>query len=90
MEENFEFSEESKLELHRAKCYFKLIDRENEFFDDLIIQLNLILRMPEAFQVRYKNVRIVHFDKFEYSIHYRVKAKELIIIYHILNQKQDF
>lgn len=70
MEENFEFSEEARLELYRATCYFKLIDKENEFFDDLINQLNLILSMPDTFQVRYKNVRIVHFDKFEYSIHY--------------------
>ncbi len=90
MEENFEFSEEGRLELYRAICYFKLIDKENEFFDDLINQLNLILKMPEAFLVRYKNFRIVHFEKFDYSIHYRVKATGQIVVYHIIHQNQDF
>ena len=90
MEENFEFSAEAKTELFRAKCYFKLIDREEEFLDDLINQLNIIQNMPEAFQIRYKSVRIVHFDIFDYSIHYRLKLNGKITIYHILNQKQDF
>jgi mRNA-degrading endonuclease RelE of RelBE toxin-antitoxin system len=90
MAENYEFSEEAKLELHRAPCYFKLIDRENEFLNDLINQLQLILSMPHAFQIRYKNVRIIHFEQFNYAIHYRVKENDTIIIYHVLNQNQDY
>uniref|UniRef100_UPI00404A6653 type II toxin-antitoxin system RelE/ParE family toxin n=2 Tax=Gelidibacter sp. TaxID=2018083 RepID=UPI00404A6653 len=90
MEENFELSDEARLELHRAKCYFKLIDKEDDFLDDLTNQLRLIQNMPEAFQIRYKNVRIIHFEKFEYSIHYRLKTNGMITIYHIINQNQDF
>jgi hypothetical protein len=90
MEENFEFSAEAKSELFRARCYFKLIGREEEFLDDLINQLNIIQNMPEAFQLRYKSVRIVHLDRFDYSIHYRLQLNGKITIYHIINQKQDF
>jgi len=90
MEENYNFSEEAKLELHRAQCYFKLIDKEEVFLDDLVNQLRLIQSMPHAFQIRYKSIRIVHFENFQYSIHYRIKKDGIIKVYHILNQHQDF
>ena len=90
MEKNYEFSNEAKLELHRAQCYFKLIQKEEAFLEDLINQLRLIISMPQAFQVRYKGIRIINFENFYYSIHYRIKKNGVTIIYHILNQKQDF
>ncbi|WP_416236419.1 type II toxin-antitoxin system RelE/ParE family toxin [Xanthomarina sp. F2636L] len=90
MEENYEFSEEAKLELYRAQCYFKLINREEEFLDDLVNQLRLIISMPRAFQERYKAVRFIKFEHFNYTIHYRVKENNNIIVYRILNQNQDF
>ncbi len=90
MEENYRFSDEAKLELHRALCYFRLMHKEDVFMDDLISQLRLISSMPTAFQIRYKSVRILGFNKFNYSIHYRIKTDGDILIYHILNQKQDF
>ena len=90
MVESYSFSEEAKLELHRAQCYFKLIDKEEDFLDDLVNQLRLILSIPHAFQIRYKSVRIVHFENFQYSIHYRIKKGGVIKVYHILNQYQDF
>jgi len=90
MEENYKFSDEATLELHRAQCYFKLLGREDEFLDDLLKQLRLILKMPNAFQVKYGSIRIVLFENFNYSIHYRVKEDGHITIYRILNQNQHF
>ena len=90
MGENYRFSDEAELELHRALCYFKLIHKDGMFLDDLISQLRLIYSMPAAFQIKYKNIRILKFSKFNYSIHYMFKEDGDIIIYRILNQKQHF
>ncbi|WP_105472416.1 type II toxin-antitoxin system RelE/ParE family toxin [Jejuia pallidilutea] len=86
---NYKFSNEANLELHRAVCYFKLQQNEGLFLDDLIKQLKRILSMPELFQVRYKKVRIVSLEYFNYSIHYTVFRNEIIVL-RILNQNQDF
>jgi hypothetical protein len=86
---NYKFSNEANLELHRAVCYFKLQQKEGLFLDDLIKQLKRILSMPELFQVRYKKVRIVSLEYFNYSIHYTVFRNEIIVL-RILNQNQDF
>ncbi|MBV7269521.1 type II toxin-antitoxin system RelE/ParE family toxin [Winogradskyella luteola] len=90
MEESYEFSDEARLELYKAECYFKLIDKENEFLDDLINQLRLIISMPRAFQERYKAVRIIKFEYFNYTIHYKVRDNNSIIIYRVINQSQDY
>ena len=83
-------SDEAKTELHLALCYFKIKNSEDQFLNDLIKQLRLICSMPEAFQIRYRDVRIVSLSKFNYSIHYRVRANGSLVVYRILNQKQDF
>ncbi|MEZ4795574.1 MAG: type II toxin-antitoxin system RelE/ParE family toxin [Flavobacteriaceae bacterium] len=90
MEESYEFSEEAKLELYKAQCFFKLIGKEKDFLDDLVNQLKRIMSMPQAFQIRYNSVRIVHFENFNYAIHYRQRKDGSIIVYRILNQNQDF
>lgn len=89
MEENYDISDEAKLELHKAECLFRFLGKEEEFLDDFIHQLRIILQMPYGFQIRYRNVRIVKFEQFEYSIHYTI-YKERIIVLRILNQHQDY
>lgn len=86
---NYSFSEEAELELYRAECFFKLHQKEQEFFNDLITQLNTIQEMPYAFQVRYRNVRIVNLEHFGYALHCAILNQSIIIL-RILNQKQDF
>jgi plasmid stabilization system protein ParE len=90
MDENYEFSEEAKLELYKAQCYYKLLRKNEDFLDDLINQLKLIIAMPRAFQERYKSIRIIQFEHFNYTLHYRVRDDNSIIIYRILNQNQDY
>ena len=86
---NYSFTKEAELELYRAECYFRLYQKEDAFLDDLTDQLRIIQAMPKAFQVRYKNVRIVNFEHFRYSIHYSI-YKNTIYILRIINQNQDF
>jgi len=45
--------------------------------------------MPYAFQIRYRNIRIVKFDQFDYSIHYAISNKRIVIL-RILNQSQGY
>lgn len=86
---NYKFSQEAELELYRAQCYFKLQQKEEDFLDDLLMQLKIIQTMPYAFQIRYRNVRIVNLDYFDYSIHFAMHNGTIYIL-RILNQKQDF
>lgn len=86
---NYEISKEADIELYRAMCYFKLYNKETSFMDDLLNHLRVICLMPKAFQLRYKNVRIVNLEHFNFSIHYTI-YHERIVILRILNQNQDF
>lgn len=69
--------------------FFEFLGKEDEFLDNFLHQLRLILQMPYGFQIRYRDVRIVKFGQFDYTIHYIVN-KEQIIILHILNQSQNY
>ncbi len=89
MDVNYEISKEADVELHKAICYFKLYNKEESFMDDLLNQLRVVCSMPKAFQLRYKKVRIVNLEHFNFSIHYTIYNKRIIIL-RILNQNQDF
>lgn len=82
-------TDEARIELHKAKCFFEFNNKEDEFWEDFNRQIDVLLLMPEAFQVRYRNVRIVTLERFDYSIHYVVKPYG-ILIYRFLNQRQDY
>ena len=82
-------TDEAKIELHKAKCFFEFNNKEEEFWEDFSRQIDVLLLMPEAFQVRYRNVRIVTLERFDYSIHYVVKPYG-VLIYRFLNQRQNY
>lgn len=90
MEGNIRFSLEARIELKKALCHFDLYGLEDEFMEDLLNKLIIINQMPYGFQARYKTVRIVLLDRFDYSIHFRVKSNSDILIYHILSQRQNY
>lgn len=83
------FSEEAKIEFHKAKCFMEFSGKEKAFWEDVDKQLALILQFPNAFQFRYKDVRIIVLDHFGYSIHYIPKPYG-ILVYRFLNKSQDF
>ena len=86
---NVGFTEEARMEFYNAKCFMDFNGIENEFWKDVNRQMDLITQFPLAFQIRYRNIRIVPLEKFNYSIHYAVKPNS-ILVYRFLNQKQNF
>ena len=84
-----EFTEEARIEFHKAKCLMEFTGKLTEFWNDVEIQLDFALKHPEAFQIRYKNIRVISLERFNYSIHYVAKPYG-ILVYRFLNQKQDF
>ncbi|MCC1483116.1 hypothetical protein [Winogradskyella immobilis] len=90
MEDRFvEFSNEAELEFHKVKCYMDYIGKSEEFWKEVNQQIEYIRQYPEAFQVRYKMIRIVFLKKFDYSIHYTIKSKG-IVVYRFLQKSQEF
>lgn len=88
-DKDVEFSDEAKLEFHKAKCFMEFNGKEDEFWLDVEKQIELIKKFPLAFQIRYKNVRVITLDRFSYSIHYKTTSKG-VFIYRFLNQSQNF
>lgn len=89
MGDEIKITDEARIELLKAKCFFEFNKKEDEFWKDFNGQIEILLLVPETFQVRYKNVRIITLERFDYSIHYVVKPYG-ILIYRFLNQRQDY
>ncbi len=83
------FSEEARIELHKAKYFMEFLGKEDAFWGDIDKQLELLLQFPYAFQERYRDIRIVSLDQFDYSIHYIPKPYG-VLVYRFLNKNQDF
>lgn len=77
------------MELNRAKCYFESFDKDDEFIDDFERQLQFLDSFPEVFQVRYRNIRIIKLENFDYAIHYQIVDDKIIVV-NFLSNNQDF
>ena len=73
------FTEEARIEFHKATCFMQFSGKEAEFWEDTNTQLTMILKLPEAFQLRYKNVRIIALNNFNYTIHYVIKPYGILV-----------
>ena len=82
-------SKEAEIELSVADCYFRTKDLEDAFRADFLKQLKFLETTPLSFQKKYKEVRIILFSDFNYSIHYIIEGEQVLIL-RILNQRQDF
>jgi len=82
-------SKEAQIELSVAECFYKSRNLDQEILADLSRQLRMLKAMPESFQIKYRGIRIVSFEKFNYSIHYMIQDSRVLIL-RILNQKQNF
>lgn len=80
---------EAVVELHVAECFFASKNLSREFLNDFARQLQFLKTTPYSFQVRYRGIRALNFEQFNYSIHYKVDEEE-VVIYRILNQRQNF
>ncbi|EGV44550.1 hypothetical protein BZARG_2139 [Bizionia argentinensis JUB59] len=84
-----EFTDEARVEFHKAKYFMEFNGQENSFWSDVDKHIELIREYSFAFQIRYKKIRIISLEKFNYSIHYEVKLNS-ILVFRFLNQSQDF
>ncbi|PVW17346.1 hypothetical protein [Marixanthomonas spongiae] len=80
---------DAERELKKAECFYDAMDKKMEFFFDFDEHIQFLEQNPYLFQIRYRNVRIVHFKIFPYSLHYNVIGNKVTIL-NILGQYQDF
>ena len=86
---NIQISKEAEGELAVADCYFRTRNLEQAFWKDFLNQLNFLETTPLSFQKKYKEVRVILFSEFNYSIHYTIESNQVLIL-RILNQRQNF
>ncbi len=89
MADNIFFSEDAKRDIYRAKCQYDLIQKGDFFLDDIFNTLEFVKLMPEAFQIKYDNVRVVALEHFNFTIHYEIKDGQ-INIWRVLHQSQNY
>jgi hypothetical protein len=83
----------ASLNVRKAKKWYKNqrngLEKEFAFeVKEAIIGLQIY---PEAFAIRYKNIRIIHPRKFPYSIHFYIdSAQGQIVITNIIHDSRDF
>ncbi|WP_272621420.1 type II toxin-antitoxin system RelE/ParE family toxin [Allomuricauda sp. AC10] len=82
-------SKEAEIELHVAECFFTAKNLSKEFLADFSRQLQFLKTTPYSFQIKYRGIRIICFETFNYSIHFLIRNNEIIIL-RILNQRQNF
>jgi len=84
-----EFSDDAIAQIEIAVDYYNSISEwlGNYMLDDLDEALSIIISSRLIFQVRYSKVRLVHLNKFPYSIHFEVFEKR-VEVYKFLHQKQ--
>lgn len=89
MDFKIELSRKAEIEFNIIDCYFSGLGISQKFYEDFHSQILLIQSNPFLFQTRYKNIRIVHLNHFNYSIHYNIE-NNVITILRILGQAQQY
>lgn len=84
-----EYNEQAQLDIHRAKCFFDLSGKGEDFLDDLFRHEDLIKILPEMYQIKYRMIRIVNLENFKYPIHYIFQNNQ-IYIYRIYPDDQEY
>lgn len=86
---NILISKEAEIELGVADCYFQTKKLERSFREDFLKQIKFLETTPLSFQKKYRDIRIILFSDFNYSIHYTIEANTVLIL-RILSQRQLF
>ena len=80
---------EANRELKLVECFFETWNKKNEFLGDFNHQIERIEENPLLFQVRCRNIRIIKFEHFSYSVHFTIMNQEAIVVA-ILGQNQSY
>ncbi len=89
MEYPVSVSKDAERDILTAKCHYRISGVEKSFDDDLVRQVSYLRANPFLFQIYYRNVRRVHFNRFPYSIHYVIK-NDIVYILRVLHHGQKF
>ncbi len=89
MDYDVQISREAQIELEVAEFFFRAKNLHESFLDDFFRQIEFLKTNPEAFQIKYRDIRILCFEQFNYSIHYLIEGDKVLIL-RILGQRQDF
>lgn len=85
---NVVYSNQAQIDIHKAKCYFDLIEKGEAFLDDLFYVEELICIMPEMFQIKYNKIRIANLNHFTFAIHY-VYEGDTVYVYRVYSAGKD-
>lgn len=86
---NLVFSREADIEFNTIDCFYGTLSIGERFHKDFHLQMMRIQSNSFQFQLRYKDIRIVHLKHFNYSIHYNVMGDDITIL-RILSQHQSY
>jgi hypothetical protein len=89
MDYEVQISREAQIELDVAECFFRAKNLQEAFLEDFFRQIGFLKTNPKAFQTKYREIRILCLEQFNYSIHYVIE-KDKVLILRILGQRQDF
>jgi hypothetical protein len=79
-------------DIREAKDYYKnkQIGLEERFAKNIEDAINKIIKIPTAYNIRYKNVRIAHPKTFPYNIHFYIdESIKTIVITGIVYNKRN-
>lgn len=85
------YFDEVKNDISTAKAWYKEQQSglDEKFELSLRVAIANILKMPSAYAVRYKNVRIAHTKIFPYNVHFYIDdEKEQIVVIGIVHNKR--
>ena len=85
------YLDEVENDINQAKQWYaeQQNDLDVQFVTSVKKTLSAIIKMPSAFAVRYRNVRIAHTKVFPYNVHFYIdETKSHIVIIGIVHNKR--
>ena len=79
-------------EFEKVMYEYKLISKDvsSRFFIELENALNRITKNPKAFQIRYKNMRMIHLPTFPFSLHFKINlTKKTVRVFALSPSKSN-
>jgi plasmid stabilization system protein ParE len=91
MEYSVFYFDEVEIDVSQARLWYKSVDEklESKFVKAIENVIQRIQKLPKAYSVRYKNIRIAHPPIFPYSIHFYIDdAQNSIVIIAIVHGRR--
>ncbi|MEM0578437.1 MULTISPECIES: type II toxin-antitoxin system RelE/ParE family toxin [unclassified Flavobacterium] len=79
---DIQFTKEALFDIEAAVLWYEEQRTGLSYDFELCLEagIDAILRNPEAFQKKYKDIKIRFISRFPYGIHYRYKENKIIVI----------